>query len=99
MIYEQLQQLGRHDARVRGLSARFLELLYGRKAKEESENLKRNLKALNEAKDLLGDGVPIFVQVAARAGETPVTVLNWARGQVAVLLREQRDWFRWRVHQ
>lgn len=87
VLYEQLRQLGRIDARVNGLCARFLELLYGRKAMEATENLKRNLNALKEARELLGGGgVPVFVQVAARAGDTPAGVLNWARGQVALVV-------------
>lgn len=91
-LYEQLRQLDRGDARISALHARFLELLYGRKEKEASENLKRNLAALREVKDLIATGatgVPMFVQVAAQGGTLDPAALRWARGQVAVSLRNR----------
>jgi hypothetical protein len=89
-LYEQLRQLDRGDARISGLHARFLELLYGRKEKEASESLKRNLAALREVKDIIATGaagVPMFVQIAAQGGALDPAALRWARGQVAMSLR------------
>lgn len=93
-LYEQLRQLDRGDARIAALHARFLELLYGRKEKEASENLKRNLSALREVKDLIATGatgVPMFVQIAAREGTIDPAALRWARGQVALSLRARSN--------
>jgi hypothetical protein len=89
-LYEQLRRLDRGDARIAALHARFLELLYGRKQKEASENLKRNLTALREVKDIIAagaTGVPMFVQIAAQDGMLDAAALRWARGQVALSLR------------
>jgi hypothetical protein len=91
-LYEQLRQLDRGDARISATHARFLELLYGRKEKEASENLKRNLAALKEAKELIAagaTGVPLFVQIAAREGTLDPAALRWAQGQVVVSLRSR----------
>jgi hypothetical protein len=101
-LYEQLRQLDRGDARISALHARFLELLYGRKEKEASESLKRNLSALREAKDIIATGaagVPMFVQVAAQGGALDPAALRWARGQIAMSLRSRasacRSGFSW----
>ncbi len=109
VLYEQLRQLDRFDARVSGLHARFLELLYGRKEAEDAKNLKRNLQALKEAKDILSagaTGIPMFVQIAANGGETTPAVLRWARGQVAIALHQtpavcqgKFTWARFTKHQ
>lgn len=91
VLYEQLGKLGQHDGRISGLQARFLELLYGRQAEADAKQLKRNLQALKEAKELLASGVPgvpMFVQVAASGGETNPPVLRWAKGQIAMTLRQ-----------
>ncbi|MEN9577575.1 MAG: hypothetical protein RJA70_584 [Pseudomonadota bacterium] len=90
VLYEQLRQLDRGDARISGLHARFLEKLYGRKQEDEAKNLRRNLKALQEAKDVLalgGTGVPMFVQIATNGGEATPAALRWARGEVLMTLR------------
>jgi hypothetical protein len=92
-LYEQLRQLDRGDARISALHARFLELLYGRKEKEASENLKRNLSALKEVKDIIATGaagVPMYVQIAAQGGTLDPAALRWARGQVALTLRSRQ---------
>lgn len=103
-LYEQLRQLDRGDARISALHARFLELLYGRKEKESTENLKRNLSALKEVKDIIATGamgVPMFVQVAAQDGSLDPAALRWARGQVALSLRSRgsvcQQGFSWSV--
>lgn len=90
VLYEQLRQLDRGDARISGLLARFLEKLYGRKQEEETKNLRRNLKALQEAKDVIAagaSGVPMFAQIATNSGETNAAVLRWAKGEVVIALR------------
>src|SRR4051812_4762894 len=52
-LYEQLRSLAYFDARVKGTLARFWELFYGRKREESTQNLQRNLQALEGAKALL----------------------------------------------
>jgi len=94
--YELYAELGSLDsggnARVQGIRTRFLELLYQRKLAESTENLKRNLKALAEAKALLPalapGGVPAFVVSAIEGGTPSSEAFLWARGEVAVSLRQ-----------
>jgi hypothetical protein len=91
-LYEQLGQLDTGgDARIAGLRTRFLELLYQRKQHEATENLRRNIGALNEAKNLLpalaAGMVPPFVTSAVQGGLTSPEALWWARGEVALALR------------
>jgi hypothetical protein len=93
-LYEQLRHLDRGDARIAALHARFLELLYGRKEEEASQNLKRNLAALREVKELIATGatgVPMFVQIAAQAGALDPAALRWAKGQIALSLRSHQS--------
>ncbi len=92
VLFEQLRQLDRGNAEVHGLCRRFLELVYQRKAEESLELMKKNLQALNAAKDLLRSAsasVPPFVRVAIQSGETDARALDWAQGQVAVTVRTQ----------
>jgi hypothetical protein len=91
-LYEQLGQLDTGgDARIAGLRVRFLELLYQRKQHEATENMRRNIGALNEAKNLLpglaAGMVPPFVMSAVQGGLTSPEALWWARGEVALALR------------
>jgi hypothetical protein len=84
-LYEQLRQLNTGDARISALQARFLELFFERKRLERSANFVKNLKALNEAKDILRSQsplIPYYVELALSASEPPNSALHWARGQV-----------------
>ena len=92
-LYEQLDQLDSgNDARIAGLRKRFIEVVYQRKQHEATENLKRNIAALNEAKGVLpalaAGAVPPYVVTAVEAGTTSTDALLWARGEVAVAVRQ-----------
>lgn len=92
VLYEQLRQLDRDNAEVHGLCARFLELVYRRRAEQSLELLKKNAQALAAAKDLLmlsSVQVPPYVRIAIQSGDTNRSVLDWAQGQVAVAVRTQ----------
>jgi hypothetical protein len=88
VLYEELGQLDTGgDARVSGMRMRFLELLYQRKQKDSTENLKRNIAALNEAKGIVPlvatGAVPDAVLTSIRGGEVVPDAIWWARGEVA----------------
>lgn len=90
-LYEQLGQLDTGgDARISGIRTRFLELLYQRKQKDSTENLKRNIKALNEAKGIVpliaAGAVPESVLTAVKGGDLAPEAIWWARGEVASAL-------------
>lgn len=92
-LYEQLDQLDSgNDARIAGLRKRFIEVVYQRKQHEATENMKRNIAALNEAKGVLpalvAGAVPPYVVTAVQTGTTSTDALLWARGEVAVALRQ-----------
>ena len=91
VLYRQLHELGRQNPEVRALADRFIERVYDRKAEEATQQLKRNLEALNAAKELLSANpsvVPMYVRVAIQSGETSVDALQWARGQLALGVNE-----------
>jgi hypothetical protein len=92
-LYEQLDQLDTgNDARIAGLRKRFLELVYMRKQREATENLKRNVAALKDAKNLLPaittGLVPPYVVSAVQGGLTTTDALLWARGEAALAVRQ-----------
>ncbi|HVW27621.1 MAG TPA: hypothetical protein VHC69_19785 [Polyangiaceae bacterium] len=92
-LYEQLDQLDSgNDARIAGLRKRFIEVVYQRKQREATENLKRNVAALNEAKGVLpalaAGSVPPYVVTAIKSGATSTDALLWARGEVALAVRQ-----------
>jgi hypothetical protein len=92
-LYEQLDQLDTgNDARIAGLRKRFLELVYQRKQHEATDNMKRNIAALNDAKNILpslaAGIVPPYVFSAVQGGLTSTDALLWARGEVALALRQ-----------
>lgn len=102
-LYAQLQDVAPSDPRVRGLSARFWELFYGRKQAEATERLERNLQALDQARELLkiaGDAaVPLYFQAAVNAGNVDARSLEWATLRILQALRTQtvicQDGFAW----
>ena len=94
-LYKQLDRINAGDARIEALQARFLELVYGRKEKEATANLERNLKALAKARELLAalarepaSQVPVFVRVAVETERPSSQALRWARGQLALGIRQ-----------
>jgi hypothetical protein len=92
-LYEQLNQLDTgNDARIAGLRKRFIEVVYMRKQRDATENLKRNAAALKDAKNILpaiASGlVPPYVVSAVQGGLTTTDALLWARGEVALAIRQ-----------
>ncbi len=90
-LYEQLNDVAPSDPRVRGISARFWELLYGRKQEESREKMGKNLQALDEARELLksaGDAaIPFYVQAAVNSGVLDAQSLEWASLRLIRALR------------
>jgi hypothetical protein len=91
-LYEQLRALGFNDPRVKGVLARFWELFYGRKAIDSTQNLTRNLQALQGAQALLqsaGPGaIPLFMQVAVSSQSYDPRAFDWAQGALFDGLRK-----------
>ena len=91
-LYEQLRQLGYADARVKGALARFWELFYGRKREESTQNLSRNLKALEDSKALLSSAspsaIPLFMQAAVSSQALDPRALDWSNGELFEALRQ-----------
>lgn len=90
-LYEKLRALAWYDPRFKASSARFWELFFARKQVEATQNLTRNLKALDSAKDLLkGAGVgaiPLFMQVAIQNQAYDPRALDWASGELLTAIR------------
>src|SRR5690606_11323991 len=90
-LYAQLQAIAPSDPRVQGLSARFWELFYGRKRAEAAERFERNLRALDEAREVLkvaGDAaIPLYVQAAVNAGNVDARALEWSTLRLINALR------------
>jgi hypothetical protein len=90
-LYEKLRALAWYDPRFKAASARFWELFFARKQVEATQNLTRNLKALDSAKDLLkGAGVgaiPLFMQVAIQNQAYDPRALDWASGELLSAIR------------
>jgi hypothetical protein len=95
-LYDTLVQLDTGgDPRVSAVRARFLELLYQRKQREATDNLKRNLQALNEAKGLLssiGPGlVPPYMISAVQGGLYSPEALGWSRAEAALTVHRHPE--------
>jgi hypothetical protein len=91
-LYEQMRELAPDDARVIGLQRRFVEVIGGFKDLAKAESLKRNLAALNDAKDLLktlGANVPQYVQLSITDNRPSADALAWA--QAAALLQVRNN--------
>jgi hypothetical protein len=90
-LYEKLRALAWFDPRFKAASARFWELFFARKQLESTQNLSRNLKALDAAKDLLkGAGVaaiPLFMQVAVTSQAYDPRAMDWASGELLTAIR------------
>jgi hypothetical protein len=92
-LYEKLRALAWFDPRFKAASARFWELFFARKQVEATQNLQRNLKALESAKALLKDAgdaaVPLFMQVAINSQSYDPRALDWASGELLTALRSK----------
>jgi hypothetical protein len=90
-LYEKLRALAWYDPRFKAASARFWELFFARKQLESTQNLTRNLKALDSARELLkGAGVgaiPLFMQVAISSQAFDPRALDWASGELLTAIR------------
>jgi hypothetical protein len=90
-LYERLRAVAWYDPRFKAASARFWELFFARKQVESTQNLTRNLKALDAAKDLLkGAGIgaiPLFMQVAITSQAYDPRALDWASGELLTAIR------------
>lgn len=90
-LYEKLRAVAWYDARFKAASARFWELFFARKQLESTQNLARNLKALDAAKELLktaGPGaIPLFMQVAVASQAYDPRALDWASGELLTAIR------------
>lgn len=90
-LYEKLRALAWYDPRFKAASARFWELFFARKQVDATQNLSRNLKALDAAKDLLkGAGVgsiPLFMQLAIQNQAYDPRALDWASGELLSAIR------------
>jgi hypothetical protein len=92
-LYEKLRALAWFDPRFKAASARFWELFFSRKQLEATQNLQRNLKALESAKALLKDAgdaaIPLFMQVAINTQSYDPRALDWASGELLTALRSK----------
>lgn len=90
-LFAELHQLDTSgDARIAAVQARFIELFMARKSAEAVERVKRNLKALNEAKDLLKNStlqVPPYMHAALFDDNPTAMALQWALGEAVTQLR------------
>lgn len=95
-LYEQLSAFDSDNPRIGALQALFIDRLYQRKADEAVERFKNNLQALDAAKNVLQSNrtvivVPAFVSAAVDSGSLDGRTVDWARAEVALALRRQRD--------
>jgi hypothetical protein len=92
-LYERLRAVAWFDARFKAAAARFWELFFARKQQESTQNLQRNLKALESAKGLLKDAgdaaIPLFMQVAINSQSYDPRALDWASGELLTALRSK----------
>ncbi len=91
-LYAQLRSIAWYDSRFQGLRQRFWEVWQNQRSQEYSENLGRNLEALNKSKELLrtaGPGaIPLFAQVGINSGTVSERTLEWSRFEMLKGLRE-----------
>jgi hypothetical protein len=83
------------DPRVSAVRARFLELLYQRKQREATDNMKRNLQALSEAKGILPSItpglIPPYMFGAVQGGIFSPEALGWSRAEAAMTIRRHPE--------
>jgi hypothetical protein len=94
-VYESLRAIGWYDPRVRAALARFWELLFQRKQVEATENMTRNLKALESAKELLTHAsdasIPLFMQMAVNTQSYDPRAYDWSTGELFRAFRQKPE--------
>lgn len=97
-LYEQLDEINAGDERIEALQTRFLELFYGRKERDATASLERNLDALAKAKNLLtaiakvsDQQIPNYVSVAVQHSNPTDQALSWARGRLVTGIRREPE--------
>ncbi len=82
VLYERLRRIAPENPDFKGSTVRFWEIVRERKQAEAARSFTRNLKALNEARDLLkGAGVaalPVYVRAAVSDGNVALEAIEWA---------------------
>jgi hypothetical protein len=85
-LYAQLRSIAWYDSRFQGLQLRFWEVWENRKDIEATENLSRNLQALEQSKELLRTAsaatIPLFAQIGINSGLVSDRMLEWARWEL-----------------
>jgi hypothetical protein len=83
------------DPRVSATRARFLEIVYQRKQREATDNMKRNLQALSEAKGILPAVapaiVPPYMYGAVQGGLFSPEAIGWSRAEAATTIRRHPE--------
>ncbi len=90
-LYNVLFELSPDDPRVEAASARLWELIFKRRREEATEDLSRNLQALESAQAIvktMGDAaLPLYVQVAVNSGGLDRKALEWSSLRLLAALR------------
>lgn len=85
-LYAQLRSIAWYDSRFQGLKLRFWEVWQTQRSLQATQNLARNLKALDETKELLrtagATSIPLFAQIGISSGLVDERTVEWARWQM-----------------
>ena len=85
-LYAQLRSVAWYDGRFQGLQLRFWEVWETQRSMRATQNLSRNVKALDEAKELLRTAgavsIPLFAQIGISNGLVDERTSEWARWQM-----------------
>lgn len=97
-LYAQLRSIAWYDSRFQGLQLRFWEVWENRKDIEATENLSRNLQALEKSKELLRTAsaatIPLFAQIGINSGLVNDRMTEWARWEMLEGIRQHPEFCR-----
>lgn len=97
-LYAQLRSIAWYDSRFQGLQLRFWEVWENRKDIEATQNLSRNLQALEKSKELLRTAsaatIPLFAQVGINSGLVNDRMLEWARWELLEGIKQHPEFCR-----
>ena len=97
-LYAQLRSIAWYDSRFQGLQLRFWEVWENRKNIEATENLSRNLQALEQSKELLRTAsavaIPLFAQIGINSGLVSDRMLEWARWELLEGIQQHPEFCR-----